>query len=159
MASKQNELKLFLEVAYRPINDKSWFPPIEKEILIYVRDIIPILCKKKEYPPYTPLKIYEEIKPKMIEKLDPNLTFQQSEIDYGDIICFRKVLTDKIIFYAPTTEVRIHDIPVFYELLYMRIVIQFRPKYKYPDPKPEFELVLNKLYTYNDCLVGEFHHL
>lgn len=117
MASKQNELKLFLEVAYRPINDKSWFPPIEKEILIwlgyiniqkfsYVRDIIPILCKKKEYPPYTPLKIYEEIKPKMIEKLDPNLTFQQSEIDYGDIICFRKVLTDKIIFYAPTTEIQ-----------------------------------------------------
>ncbi|CAG8724821.1 19201_t:CDS:2, partial [Gigaspora margarita] len=112
MASKQNKLKLFLEVAYRPINDKSWFLPIEEEnshvivffkyfntdtqSLDYVRDIIPILCEKKKYPPHTPLKIYKEIKPKMIEELDPNLTFQQSEIDHSNIICFQKVLTDEM---------------------------------------------------------------
>ncbi|KAF0546333.1 cysteine proteinase [Gigaspora margarita] len=112
IASKQNELKLFLEVAYRPINNKIWFPPIEEvnsyiivflkyfnsdmQSLDYIRDIIPILCEKKEYPPHTSLKIYEEIKPKMIEELNPNLTFQQSEINHDDIICFQKVLTDEI---------------------------------------------------------------
>ncbi|CAG8836057.1 10384_t:CDS:2, partial [Gigaspora margarita] len=60
-----------------------------------VSDIIPSLCEKKGFPQYTPLKIYEEIKPYMIEEMKLNLTFQQSEIQDGDIICFQKSLTDK----------------------------------------------------------------
>ncbi|CAG8794640.1 1546_t:CDS:10, partial [Racocetra persica] len=85
MASRKNELKMFLEVADKQIDGKTWFPTIEENSLIliffkyfnpdkqslegmcylYVRkfgkvgDIIPILCEKKNFPPHTPLNIYE----------------------------------------------------------------------------------------------------
>ena len=41
------------------------------------------------WTPGTPLKLYEEIKPGMIELMKPKLTFQQSEIQDGDVICFQ----------------------------------------------------------------------
>ncbi|CAG8814142.1 26989_t:CDS:2, partial [Racocetra persica] len=85
MVPRHNDLKLFLEVADKSINGKAWFPPKEKNsyILVFIKyfnpdtqslegvchlyvrkfgkvgDIIPILCKKKNFPPRTPLNIYE----------------------------------------------------------------------------------------------------
>ncbi|CAG8748179.1 27881_t:CDS:2, partial [Gigaspora margarita] len=121
LTPRQYDLKLFLEVE-KPINDKVWFPQVENgspHILVFIKyfdpdtqsleglghlyiqnfakvsDIIPILCEKKNFPPHTPLKIYEEIKPNMIEKMKPKLTFQKAEIQNGDIICFQKALTSK----------------------------------------------------------------
>ncbi|CAG8845048.1 14094_t:CDS:2, partial [Gigaspora margarita] len=179
MASEHVELKLFLEVA-KPINGKVWFPKVENDfphILVFIKyfnpdtqslnrglcylyiqkfdkvgNIIPILCEKKNFPPHTPLKIYEEIKPNMIEEMKPNLTFQQSEIQDGDIICFQKVLTEKEA-QGYTIAGRICDIPAFYESLSIRIVIHFKPRYKYRELSPEFELVFNKEYTYDDIAI------
>ncbi|CAG8820024.1 910_t:CDS:2, partial [Dentiscutata erythropus] len=122
MATRQKELNLFLEVADKPSADKAWFPPPPTEmssfVIVFIKyfnpdtqslkglchlyvqmfdnvgDIIPILCKKKEFPPHTPLEVYEEIKPDIIIEMDPKLTFQQSEIQDGDIICFQKALTE-----------------------------------------------------------------
>ncbi|CAG8484415.1 10700_t:CDS:2 [Gigaspora margarita] len=136
-AIRQNELKLFLNVMDRPFNDKAWFPqdsfimifvkyfnpdsqslkgfcPLYTEGLRKVGDIIPILCKAKEFPPHTPVKIYEEISPNMIEKLNPKLTFDQSKIQNGDIICFQKTLTEEEVR-KYTAAGFIHDIPTFYE--------------------------------------------
>ncbi|KAF0514964.1 putative ubiquitin-specific processing protease 21 [Gigaspora margarita] len=139
-AKRQNELKLFLNVMDRPFKDKVWFPR-GSLIMIFVKyfdpdlqslkglchfyiekfhkvgDIIPSLCKAKEFPPHTHVKIYEdEIKPNMIEKMNPKHSFDDSEIQNGDIICFQKALTKE--------EVRkytaigfIHDIPTFYEFV------------------------------------------
>ncbi|CAG8484431.1 10701_t:CDS:10 [Gigaspora margarita] len=185
MAPKQKDWKLFLEVA-NPINGEIWFPPTESSshILVFIKyfnpdtqsleglghlyvkksgkigDIIPILCEKKEFPPHTPLKIYEEIKPNMIEEMKLNLTFQKSEIQDGDIICFQKALTEEEI-QEYTDAGRIHDLPIFYESLFMRIIIQFKPKYLTVDreQKPEFELVLNKQYTYDDIAKHVAAHL
>ncbi|RIB01653.1 hypothetical protein C2G38_2230141 [Gigaspora rosea] len=186
MVPKQNDLKLFLEVA-KPINDEViWFLPTEinSHILVFIKyfnpdaqsleglghlyvkksgkldDIIPILCEKKEFPSYTLLKIYEEIKPNMIEEMNPILTFQKSEIQDGDIICFQKALTQKEI-QEYTAAGRIHGLPIFYESLFMRIIIYFKPKYLTVDreQKPEFELVLNKQYTYDDIAKHVAAHL
>ncbi|CAG8813303.1 34982_t:CDS:10, partial [Gigaspora margarita] len=139
MAVRQIELKLFLEMA-KPINGKVWFPRVENDspyILVFIKyfnpdtqsleglchlyiqkfdkvgDIIPILCEKKEFPPHTPLKIYEEIKPNMIIEMKPNLTFSKSEIQDGDIICFQKALTEEEV-QGHTSADRICDIPSFY---------------------------------------------
>ncbi|CAG8737552.1 19364_t:CDS:10, partial [Gigaspora margarita] len=178
MAARQNELKLFLEVADKPINGKVMlnvvpatrrkfphhgFPQILQPRYAISRfgkvgEIIPILCEKKEFPSHTPLKIYEEIKPNMIEEMKPKLTFQQSEIQDGDIICFQKALTDKEI-HEHNTAGRIREIPAFYESLSMRIVVQFKPKYKDREQKPEFELVLNKKHTYDDVSKRVAAHL
>ncbi|KAF0549637.1 putative ubiquitin-specific processing protease 21 [Gigaspora margarita] len=174
MVPRCNELKLFLEVA-KTTNGKIWFPPAESSfhILVFIKyfnpdtqslkgichlyvqrfdqvsKIIPILCEKKEFPPNTPLKIYEEIKPDMIEEMNLIITFQQSEIQNGDIICFQKALTEDEI-QEHNSAGRIHDIPTFYESLSMRIIIKFKPKYIDKRQNPEFMLVLNKKYTYDD---------
>ncbi|CAG8491983.1 14575_t:CDS:10, partial [Cetraspora pellucida] len=169
MTLRQNEVKLFLEVA------ETWFRKMDvnSHIMIFVKyfnpdtqsleglchlyvqkfgkvgDIIPILCKKKKFPRRTSLKIYEEVKPNMIEEMKPKLTFQQSEIQDGDIICFQKALTKQEVK-KHTIAGRIYDVPTFYESLSMRIVVQFKPKHKDREQKPEFDLVLNKKYTYDE---------
>ncbi|CAG8604518.1 507_t:CDS:10, partial [Dentiscutata heterogama] len=147
---RYNELKLYLEVA-KPINGKViLFPPTEcnSNVLVFIKyfspdtqsivglchlyvqplgkvgDIIPILCEKKNFPPHTPLKIYE--------------------IQNGDIICFQKALTEKEI-QEHTVVGRIHDIPTFYESLSMRIIILFKPKYINREQKPEFMMVANRV--------------
>ncbi|CAG8628272.1 14298_t:CDS:10, partial [Dentiscutata heterogama] len=183
VAARPNELKLFLEVV-KPINGKLWFPPIENgfHTLVFIKyfnpdtqcleglchlyvhksgevgDIIPILCEKKKFPPHTSLKIYEEIKQNMIQEMNPTQTFQQLGIQDGDIICFQKALNEKET-QEHTAAGRIHDIPTFYESLYMRIIIQFKPKYKNQEQYPEFELVLNKKYTYDDVAKYVAAHL
>ncbi|UZO17948.1 uncharacterized protein OCT59_009277 [Rhizophagus irregularis] len=137
----QNELKLYMEVADKPINDETWFPLIEenKNIIVFLKyfdpdtqtleglghlyvqefdkvgDYINVLCKRKNLPPDTPLKIYEEIKPNMIEEMNPNFTIKQSEIQNGDIICFQKASNMKIREHIKS--IRIFEIPKFYELL------------------------------------------
>ncbi|RGB42735.1 ubiquitin carboxyl-terminal hydrolase 5 [Rhizophagus diaphanus] len=184
MTSRQNEMKLYMEVADKPINGKTWFPTVpeanhimvflkyfdpEKQALeglghLYIQkfgkvgDITRVLCEKKEFPPDTPLKIYEEIKPNMIEEMKLKSTFQQSEIQDGDIICFQKALTEKEI-QEHTSSGRYSDIPHFYESLTLRIVVSFKPKLKDRDPKPEFDLVLNKKWTYDQVAGAVGTHL
>ncbi|RGB42730.1 ICP0-binding domain of ubiquitin-specific protease 7-domain-containing protein [Rhizophagus diaphanus] len=138
---RQNELKLYMEVADKPINDETWFPLIEenKNIIVFLKyfdpdtqtleglghlyvqefdkvgDYINVFCKRKNLPPDTPLKIYEEIKPSMIEEMNPNFTIKQSEIQNGDIICFQKASNMKIREHIKS--IRIFEIPKFYKLL------------------------------------------
>ncbi|CAB4397754.1 unnamed protein product [Rhizophagus irregularis] len=151
-----NEMRLYMEVAKPMINGKTWFPAVQNanNIIVFlkyfdpdkqaleglghlyvqkfgkVRDITRILCEKKKFSPDTPLKIYEEIKPNMIEEKKPKSTFQQSEIQDGDIICFQKTLTEKEIQKHKTAG-HCWDIPHFYELLTLRIVVSFKPKFDY----------------------------
>lgn len=77
-----------------------------------VADLIPIINERMRWTSTTPLKLYEvsqrlirnkidssqpsqEIKPGMIELMKPKLTFTQSEIQDGDIICFQVDLNEK----------------------------------------------------------------
>ncbi|GBC24696.2 cysteine proteinase [Rhizophagus irregularis DAOM 181602=DAOM 197198] len=173
MTSRQNEMKLYMEVAEIPLSGLTWFPTNHIMVLLvfikyfdpdkqafeglghlYVQkfgkvgDITRFLREKKNFSPDTPLKIYEEVKPNMIVEMKLKSTFQQSEIQDGDIICFQKALTEKEI-QERTTSGRYWDIPHFYESLTLRIVVSFKPKLKYRDPNPEFDLVLNKKWTYD----------
>ncbi|KAJ1919474.1 ubiquitin-specific protease ubp15 [Mycoemilia scoparia] len=54
-----------------------------------IKEIIPLLKAKKGLADSTEIDLYEEIKPYMIEKMNTEITFQQSEIQSGDIICFQ----------------------------------------------------------------------
>ena len=60
-----------------------------------VSDLIPLINERMRWTPGTPLKLYEEIKPGMIELMKPKLTFTQSEIQDGDIICFQVDVAEK----------------------------------------------------------------
>ncbi|CAG8620867.1 1600_t:CDS:10 [Paraglomus brasilianum] len=175
MASRSNELKLYMEIADKPaIDGRSWFPPTEGNALMMVflkyfdpdsqslvglghhyiqkfgkvGEISAVLCEKANLPPNAQLKIYEEIKPNMIEEMKPRATFQQSEIQDGDIIVFQKVLTEKDI-QDHVMSSRLPDIPRFYEYLASRVVVMFKPRFPDRDSKPQFELVLNKKMAYD----------
>jgi len=76
------------------------------------------------------------------------LTFSQSDIQDGDVICFQVKLSDK----------EIHDLEIeglysnpvqFYDFLQNRVMIVFRPKSDSDPEAPEFNLILSKKQTYN----------
>ncbi|PFH50648.1 hypothetical protein AMATHDRAFT_75447 [Amanita thiersii Skay4041] len=178
MAARQNDLRLYLDI----IPDPSKPEPPPQSIMIFLKhfdtskqtlfgvgktyvmrtskvgDLIPIINEKMRWTPGTPLKLYEEIKPGMIELMKPKFSFAQSEIQDGDVICFQVDLPDK----------EIHDLesqglysnPVqFYDFLQNRVMIIFRPKNEEPDQDhPEFKLVLSKKQNYDAMVtkVGEY---
>ena len=60
-------------------------------------DMVPDFNKMKNFPNDTPLLLFEEIKPDMIEEipLRNNSNSVTAEIGNGDIICFQKALTQE----------------------------------------------------------------
>ncbi|KAJ2815805.1 ubiquitin-specific protease ubp15, partial [Coemansia erecta] len=52
----------------------------------HVRDVIPELRALAALPPQTPITLYEEVKPSLVEEMDVAQTFQSAEIQSGDII-------------------------------------------------------------------------
>ncbi len=60
-----------------------------------VADLVPLINERMRWTPGTPLKLYEEIKPGMIEVMKLKLSFNQSEIQDGDVICFQVDLPEK----------------------------------------------------------------
>ena len=60
-----------------------------------ISDLVPTINERMRWTPGTPLKLFEEIKPGMIEHMKPKLTFSQSEIQDGDVICFQVDLSEK----------------------------------------------------------------
>jgi ubiquitin carboxyl-terminal hydrolase 7 len=113
-----------------------------------VGDLVPVINERMRWTPGTPLKLYEEIKPGMIELMKSKFSFGQSEIQDGDVICFQVDLPEK----------EIHDLesqglysnPVhFYDFLQNRVMITFRPKFEDSDPEADFNLVLSKKQNYD----------
>ncbi|CAB4395464.1 unnamed protein product [Rhizophagus irregularis] len=170
--SRQNEMMLYMEVAEKPIDDKTWFPEENDHKMIFLKyfdpnkqafaglghlyvhdsekvsDYTHVFCEKMGLPPDTPLKIYEEIKSTMIEKMNLESTFQQLEIQNGDIICLQKDLSEEEIREYISSG-RCYDIPQFYKSLTLRILVSFKPKFKDREPKSEFDLILGKKWTYD----------
>lgn len=57
-------------------------------------EITPILLERAGLSKDTPLALYEEVKPSMIEHLNLKQTFHAAEIQNGDIICYQLALTE-----------------------------------------------------------------
>lgn len=182
MASRQQDLKLYLEIF--PTEEKiKWAKehPDEGPIMIFVKhfdvsaqtlagvghfyvhkqmrvqDLIPMICERTAVPLGTPLKIYEEIKPNMIELMKLKATFVNSEIQDGDILCFQ----------AEPTEAETRDLeqqyrytnPIqFYDFFTNRVVVALRPRFEEMEIKAEFELTLSKKMTYDQVAhqVGDY---
>ena len=116
-------------------------------------------------PHLVDLGCVQEIKPGMIELMKPKLSFAQSEIQDGDVICFQVDLPDKeymtLIFthYHTKQFDRIHDLESqglhsnpaqYYDFLQNRVMIVFKPKFEEPNhDHPEFQLTLSKKQNYD----------
>ncbi|KAI0318629.1 ubiquitin carboxyl-terminal hydrolase 5 [Amylostereum chailletii] len=169
MAARQSDLRLYLDVVPDP--SKPELP--QGSIMVFLKhfdtskqslkgigkcyaqrgakvsDLVPTINERMRWTPGTPLKLYEEIKPGMIELMKPKLTFLQSEIQDGDVICFQVDISEK----------EVHDLEAqglysnpmqFYDFLQNRVMIIFRPKLEDISPQhPELNVVLSKKQTYD----------
>ncbi|PPQ63077.1 hypothetical protein CVT24_005932 [Panaeolus cyanescens] len=178
MAARQNDLRLYLDI----IADPSKPEPPPQSIMVFLKhfdtskqtlhgvgkvymnrtskvgDLVPIIHEQMRWPAGTPLKLYEEIKPGMIELMKLKMTFLQSEIQDGDVICFQVDLPDK----------EVHDLesqglysnPVqFYDFLQNRVMIIFKPRFEDPEPDAEFSLIFSKKQNYDIMSVKVGEHL
>ncbi|KAF7793175.1 hypothetical protein EIP86_004284 [Pleurotus ostreatoroseus] len=123
-----------------------------------VGDLANVINERMRWPSGTPLKLYEEIKPGMIELMKPKLTFTQSEIQDGDIICFQVDINEKEI--GDLENQSLYSNPTqYYDFLQNRVMIVFRPKFEEADQDhPDFSLVLSKKQNYDvmSAKVGEY---
>ncbi|KAH7889278.1 hypothetical protein F5I97DRAFT_1934219 [Phlebopus sp. FC_14] len=178
MAARQNDLRLYLDV----IPDPSKPDPPAGAIMIFlkhfdttkqtlygvgkvyvsrnnkVQDLHPMINERMRWTPGTPLKLYEEIKPGMIELMKQKLTFAQSEIQDGDVICFQVEHSEKEIHDLESQMMYSNPIQ-FYDFLQNRVMIVFRPKFDEPDhDRPEFSQIFSKKHNYDmmSQRAGEF---
>ncbi|KFH73362.1 ubiquitin thiolesterase [Podila verticillata NRRL 6337] len=92
-----------------------------------VGEIVPQLLEKKGLPSSTAVKLFEEIKPTMIEPMKMKSTFNQCEIQGGDIVVFQKDLTPKEMTELQHQGLR-PSAPQHYEYIFNRVVVEFKPK-------------------------------
>jgi ubiquitin carboxyl-terminal hydrolase 7 len=168
MASRQNDLRLFLEPLTPEVRLNDPSPPLmiflkyfdaSRQSLagvgrVYVQrnqkvsDLIPTINELMRWPPSTSVRLYEEIKPGMIEQMKGKSTFAQSEIQDGDVICFQVEISDKD---AQDFEMQsLYSNPIqFYDFLQNQIKVLFKPRFDDVEYKQEFELTLSKKMTYD----------
>ncbi|KAI8922962.1 hypothetical protein BC831DRAFT_473479 [Entophlyctis helioformis] len=145
---QQPFLLLFIKY-YDPLQGKMEFVGTYtvRSHLARISDIVPVLLEMKGLPPSTPIQIYEEIKPGMVEILPLQQTYVQAEIGDGDILCFqREILGDEI---TKLPDANLLSAFGFYEYLSNRLTVTFKPKAKDAPHKGDIELVLSKKMGYD----------
>ncbi|RMD43270.1 hypothetical protein DV735_g1801, partial [Chaetothyriales sp. CBS 134920] len=111
-----------------------------------VQEIGPQINKIMGWDSNTQLLLFEEIKMSMIEAMKPKQTFQQSEIQDGDIITFQQNITDLDPAVTPYPDARL-----YYDYLLNRIQVHFYPRPGFEGES--FSLSLNKKMTYEQFSV------
>ncbi len=81
------------------------------------------------------VKLFEEIKPGMIEQMKPKATFSQSEIQDGDVICFQIELSENDAHDYESQSLYSNPIQ-FYDFLQNQIKVLFKPRFEDVDYKP-----------------------
>ena len=107
-----------------------------------VQEIAPQINKLMDWDSSTQLLLYEEIKQSMIEAMKPKQTFQQSEIQDGDIICFQKNIQN-----LDASTIIYTDARQYYDYLLNRILVSFHPRLE--GQGEAFTLSLSKKMTYD----------
>ncbi|KAJ6256642.1 Ubiquitin carboxyl-terminal hydrolase [Drechslerella dactyloides] len=140
-----------------------------------VSELNAAIINEMGWPSNTTLKIWEEIKPSMIEPMKPKQTFAQAEIQDGDIICFQRQLPEKeLVSFSQISsglfaKIRFRslakvpaggyvDAKEFYDFLLNRIVMRLIPK----RPQIEngtFDMELNRRLNYDQFAAKVGEHL
>ncbi|KAK9471279.1 uncharacterized protein V1510DRAFT_420556 [Dipodascopsis tothii] len=107
------------------------------------------------WPEGTPIKLYEEIKPAMIEAIKPKQTYKDAEIQDGDIICFQKQYSEQEL----AAVAGYHDVITFYDFLHNRILLTFKPRFANQPIQTEMELWFSKLDVYDQLAQKVAAHL
>ena len=118
-----------------------------------VADLAPVILEKMGWPAGTEFMLFEEIKHNMIDVMKPKQTFQQSEIQDGDIITFQRTTKDSEL---PASALYT-DARQYYDYLLNRINVTFAPIKA--DEGDEFTLTLSRKMTYDQFSKKVGEHL
>jgi len=105
-------------------------------------------------PANHPLKLYEEVRPTMIEKIKSKDTFQRLEIGTGDIICFLEDI--------PADELKELELPTpgtYFERILNSVSVHFRDRSSPKDLTKQFTLLLSKKMPYDALATKVAKHL
>ncbi|CAL00824.1 uncharacterized protein An09g05480 [Aspergillus niger] len=174
--TKGNPFKVWMEVG-QPSADGSISWPDSNSVLVFLKhfdapsqtiagvgavyvrktqkvaDLAPIILEKMGWPAGTEFMLFEEIKHNMIDVMKPKQTFQQSEIQDGDIITFQRTIKESEL---PATALYT-DARQYYDYLLNRINITFAPIKA--DEGDEFTLTLSRKMTYDQFSKKVGEHL
>lgn len=177
--TKGNFFRLWMEVAPTVPKDESPWPDNDSILVflkifdvasqtlsgvgpVYVRknqkvsELAPTILSKMNWPPGTDFMLFEEIKHNMIDVMKPKQTFQQSEIQDGDIITFQRQVKDSEL---PDTAIY-GDARQFYDHLLNRMDVTFAPvKSVDGNETPGFTLTLSRKMTYDQFSKKVGEHL
>lgn len=118
-----------------------------------VSELAPIILEKMNWPAGTEFMLFEEIKHNMIDVMKSKQTFQQSEIQDGDIITFQRMVKESEL---PET-VLYTEARQYYDYLINRMSVTFAPiKATESD---EFTLTLSRKMTYDQFSKKVGEHL
>lgn len=123
-----------------------------------ISELGPMILDRMGWPAGANIKLFEEIKGDMIEPLKNNSTFQQAELQSGDIVCFQKHVPE-----AEATEIaqkgRVTDAKQFYDYLMNRTTIKLYDKNDLENEDKTFDLELSKKNTYDQIAAKVGEHL
>ena len=117
-----------------------------------VADMATQILEIMQWDAGTNFSLYEEIKNSMIEPMKPKQTFQQSEIQDGDIICVQQSPGD-----LDLNNVIYSDARQYYDYLLNRIPVTFYPRTE--TDGEEFTLTLSRKMTYEQWSIKVGEHL
>ncbi|KAJ5947605.1 Ubiquitin carboxyl-terminal hydrolase 21 [Penicillium verhagenii] len=118
-----------------------------------VGDLGPVILQKMNWPVGTEFMLFEEIKHNMIDVMKPKQTFQQSEIQDGDIITFQRTTKESEL---PASALYT-DARQFYDYLLNRMDVTFAPISA--SESEEFILTLSRKMTYDQFSKKVGEHL
>ncbi|KAJ6146967.1 hypothetical protein N7497_008949 [Penicillium chrysogenum] len=118
-----------------------------------VSELAPIILSKMDWPAGTEFMLFEEIKHTMIDVMKPKQTFQQSEIQDGDIITFQRAIKESEL---PASALYT-DARQFYDYLLNRMEVQFAPIKT--NEGETFYLTLSRKMTYDQFAKKVGEHL
>lgn len=111
------------------------------------------------------VKLFEEIKPTMIEPLRLKTTFSQAEIVDGDIVCIQRLLSESERLALSQTG-KYPQVDNYYDFYHNKITIKILPRFIDAEINSKFDLVLSKKMSYDgiankiaDALRVEASHL
>ncbi|KAJ2016844.1 ubiquitin-specific protease ubp15 [Coemansia sp. S3946] len=87
-----------------------------------VRDLMPRLREAAVLSPDTPITVFEEVKPLLIDLMDPSSTFRKAEIATGDIICFQVSLEAE-----QQGNYRLPTVADYFDDMHHRVCVRFVP--------------------------------
>ncbi|KAI8821452.1 ubiquitin carboxyl-terminal hydrolase 5 [Fimicolochytrium jonesii] len=111
-----------------------------------IGEIIPTLVEAAGLAPSTPIKVYEEVKPEMIDTLKLKLTFHTAEIGDGDILVIQRELTPEET--EAIQDPSLKDALDYYTRMKNRVTMSFRLRGRERDDSEALQIVLSRRTTY-----------